>query len=126
MDDEIRDPLSEAVIGAAIEVDRELGPGLLEAIYQRALEVELELRGIPFTSQEPLPVSYKGVYLGKGLDTGFGVRDELIIELKAVDSFHAVHTAQLLTDMKLRKRPKGLLLNFNVKLLKDGIRRLVL
>jgi GxxExxY protein len=126
VDDEIRDPLTEAVIGAAIEVHRELGPGLLEEIYQRALEVELELRGVPFTAQEPLPVSYKGVFLGKGLNMDFVVRNELIIELKSVDASHPVHTAQLLTYMKIRKLPKGLLLNFNVRLLKDGIRRLVL
>jgi GxxExxY protein len=126
MDSEERDPLTEAVIGAAIEVHRELGPGLLEAIHQRALEVELELRGVPFTCQEPLPVHYKGVFLGKGLDMDFVVREELIIELKAVDALHSVHTAQLLTYMKLRRIQKGLLLNFNVKLLKDGIRRLVL
>jgi GxxExxY protein len=126
MGDEIRDPLTEAVIGAAIEVHRELGPGLLEEIYQRALEVELELRAIPFTSLEPLPVHYKGVFLGKGLNIDFVVRDELIIELKSVDAFHPVHTAQLLTYLKLRKLRKSLLLNFNVKLLKDGIRRFVL
>jgi GxxExxY protein len=91
VDDGIRDPLTEAVIGAAIEVHRELGPGLLEEIYQRALEVELELRGLPFTAQEPLPVSYKGVYLGKGLNMDFVVRDELVIELKSVDALHPVH-----------------------------------
>ena len=124
--DEERDPLTEAVIGAAIEVHRELGPGLLEDMYQQALEIELELRSIPFTAQEPLPVTYKGVYLGKGKFMDFVVQDSLIIELKAVDALISVHQRQLLTYMKLRKLAKGLLINFNVPLLKDGIKRMVL
>lgn len=126
MDDEERDPLTEAVIGAAIEVHRELGPGLLEEIYQQALEIELGLRGIPFTAQEPLPVTYKGVPLGKGKYMDFVVQESLIVELKAVEALASVHQAQLMTYMKLRKIAKGLLLNFNVKLLKDGIRRTML
>jgi GxxExxY protein len=126
MDDEERDPLTEAVIGAAIEVHRELGPGLLESIYQQALEIELGLRGVPFAALEPLPVVYKGVALGKGKFMDFVVRGELIVEWKAVESLLPVHSAQLLTYMKLRKIPKGLLLNFHAKLLKDGIRRMVL
>ncbi|HVK10229.1 MAG TPA: GxxExxY protein [Gemmataceae bacterium] len=126
MQSDERDPLTEAVIGAAIDVHRELGPGLLEDMYQQAMGIELGLRGIAFTVQEALQVSYKGIYLGKGKFMDIVVQDNLVLELKAVDTFVSVHQAQFLTYMKLRGTRKGLLINFNVPLLKDGIKRMVL
>jgi len=126
MADDVRDPLTQKVIGTAIEVHRELGPGLLESIYQRAMAVELGLQGLAFVAQKPLPVVYKGVSLGDDMFMDFVVEDRLVVELKAVDALIGVHEAQLLTYMKLSKIRTGLLLNFNEKLLKDGLKRMVL
>jgi GxxExxY protein len=123
---EERDPISAAVIGAAIEVHRLLGPGLLEVLYHRALRHELHLRSIPFVSEKPVPVDYKGQNLGDDLQLDLIVANELIVELKSVDHLHPIHDAQLITYLKLTGLKKGLLLNFNVKLLKDGIKRIVL
>ncbi|QEL14560.1 GxxExxY protein [Limnoglobus roseus] len=123
---EERDPLSAAVIGAAIEVHKLLGPGLLEVLYHRALRHELALRAIPFASEQPVPVHYKGHHLGDDLRLDLVVSNELIVELKAVEHLHSIHDAQLITYLKLTGLRKGLLLNFNVKLLKDGIKRIVL
>ena len=125
-EEEGRDPLSSAVIGAAIEVHRLLGPGLLESIYQRALCHELALRGIPFRSQHPVRVSYKRVELGDDLKLDILVADRLIMELKAVDRLLPLHESQLITYLKLTSLQTGLLLNFNVRLLKDGTKRIVL
>jgi GxxExxY protein len=99
---EERDPVTGAVIAAAIEVHRLLGPGLLESIYQRALCHELHLRGIPFQGQQPVPVAYKGVNLGDDLRLDLVVADQLIVELKAVDKLLPIHEAQLITYLKLR------------------------
>jgi len=121
-----RDPVTERVIGAAIEVHRLLGPGLLESIYQRALEHELTLRGVPFLSQEPVPVSYKGVILGDDLKMDFLVEAQLVVEIKTVEKLAPIHEAQLLTYLKLTGFRVGLLINFNVRLLKDGVKRMVL
>jgi GxxExxY protein len=126
MSDEECDPLTQRVIGAAIEVHRELGPGLLESIYQRAMEIELGLQGLSFVAQQPLPVCYKGVSLGDDMFMDFVVEGRLVVELKAVDALAGVHEAQLLTYLKLSKIHTGLLLNFNVKLLKNGLKRMVL
>ncbi len=123
---EERDPLTAAVIGAAIEVHKLLGPGLLEVLYERALRHELLLRGIPFESQQPVPVNYKGQHLGDDLRLDLVVEKRLIVELKAIDQFHPIHEAQLITYLKLTGVRTGLLINFNVRLLKDGLKRIVL
>jgi len=123
---EERDPLTEAVIGAAIEVHRILGPGLLESIYQRALCHELGLPGINHVPQQRLPDTYKGVSLGDDLKMDILVEARLVVELKAIDRLEAIHEAQLLTYLRLSGHHVGLLLNFNVRLLKDGMKRMVL
>lgn len=118
--------ITRLIIGAAIEVHRELGPGKPEAAYERALSCELELRGIEFQAQKPLPVIYKGVRLECGYRLDLLVRDLVVVEVKAVEVLAPVHDAQTLTYLKLGPWTLGLLLNFNVAVLKQGIRRLVL
>ncbi len=118
--------LSDQVIGAAIEVHRQLGPGLLESAYQACLGHELSLRGILFVSQLDLPLTYKGVQLDVGYRIYLLVDDKIIVELKAVEKVLPIHEAQLLTYLRLLKKPVGLLLNFSVPVLKDGIIRRVL
>jgi GxxExxY protein len=119
------DKLAYAVIGAAMEVHRVLGPGFLESVYQEALEVEFQVRGIPFQPQKTVAVTYKGYQVGEGrLD--FLVGDALIVELKAVQNLDPIHQAQVLSYLKMTNYPLALLINFNVSLLKDGIRRIVL
>ena len=120
------DSLSKQLIGLAIEVHRELGPGLLESTYEKCLAHELRAHNIECVTQMGLPVEYKGLTLDCGYRVDLLVEGELIIELKSVDSLQRVHEAQLLTYMKLAKVSRGLLINFNSKLLKDGIKRLVL
>ncbi len=119
-----RDPLSEQVIGLAIEVHRALGPGLLESAYEACLCHELSELELPFKRQVPLPIAYKGVRLDCGYRLDLVVADELVVELKAVDRILPVHHAQLLTYLKLSGFQTGLILNFNVPMLKDGIKRL--
>lgn len=118
--------LTGRIIGAAIEVHRGLGPGLLESAYQACLAQEFLVRGLPFEQQKPLPLEYKGVQVDCGyrLDSIVGVK--VVVELKAVDAIHKVHEAQLLTYLKLTGCRVGLLINFNVPVLKDGIKRMVL
>jgi GxxExxY protein len=118
--------LTEAVIGAAIEVHRELGPGLLESAYQRALEYELTLRGIPFVAQKVCPVTYKGLLIEDAYRLDLLVDGRLVVELKTVDAFADVHEAQILTYLRFTKCSIGLLINFRTKLLKGGLRRLAL
>jgi GxxExxY protein len=118
--------LSGKVIGCAIEVHRALGPGLLESTYEQCLARELDLAGIPFRLQWPLPVEYKGSRLDCGYRVDVLVDDRLILELKAVDEVLGIHQAQLLTYMKLARVKVGLLINFNVQVLKDGIKRFIL
>ncbi|MGO9376003.1 MAG: GxxExxY protein [Syntrophobacteraceae bacterium] len=120
------DDLSNRVIGCAIEVHRALGPGLLESTYERCLAHELTLNGIAFKLQCPLPVEYKEVRLDCGYRADFFVEDALILELKSVEQIQSVHEAQILTYMKFARARMGLLINFNVKRLKDGIKRFVL
>ena len=115
--------LSGKVIGCAIEVHRVLGPGLLESTYEQCLAREFSLVGIPFQLQGPLPVQYKGIKLDCGYRVDFLVDERLLLELKAVDKIAAIHEAQLLTYMKLANIELGLLVNFNVELLKKGIKR---
>jgi len=123
---EERDPLTHAVIGAAIEVHREWGPGLLELPYQKSMELELQWREIPFVAQLRLPLIYKGVSLEEDYVLDLFVQKQLVVELKAVEKLLPIHEAQLLTYMRLMKAPVGLLINFNVPVLKDGIKRMVL
>jgi GxxExxY protein len=115
--------LSGEVIGAAIEVHRALGPGLLESAYELALERELLLLGLDVRRQVPVPLQYKGANLGDGFRIDLVVNDALIVELKAVEQLLPLHEAQLLTYLRLTGKPLGLLINFNVKTLKEGIRR---
>jgi len=123
MDGTERDPLTRAVIGFAIEVHRELGPGLLESAYEKCLAREMEMNGIPFELQVPLPVKYKGVEIDCGYRVDVLVEDRLILELKAVEAIKSIHKAQLLTYMKISSITTGLLINFNVNMLKDGVTR---
>lgn len=118
--------LTGEIIAAAIEVHESLGPGLLESVYQACLVRELESRGITFEQQKPLAVSYKGVQVDCGYRLDFLVGGRVVVELKTVDSLDAVHEAQLLTYMKLTGCRVGLLINFNVSRLRDGIVRRVL
>jgi GxxExxY protein len=123
---EEKDPLTREVIGAAIEVHREMGPGLLESVYQACLEEELQRRGVEFEAQARWPLTYKGVPLKDEfiLDVFFPGR--LVVELKAVEKLIPVHEAQLLTYLRLTQTKVGLLINFNVPVLKDGLKRMVL
>ena len=117
--------LSSAVIGVAIEVHRILGPGFAESVYEEALCVELAERGIPFVRQSAIQVRYKGRRVGEGrLD--LLVASVLIVELKVVDALAPVHTSQLLSYLKATGHPLGLLINFNVPRLMQGVKRLVL
>ena len=121
-----KDDLSFNIIGAAIEVHRVLGPGLLESAYEESLCREFSLRNIAFERQVSLPVEYKGVQLDCGYRLDLVVERSVVVELKTVESLLPLHEAQLLTYLKLSKLKVGLLLNFNVALMKDGIKRLVL
>jgi GxxExxY protein len=118
--------LTGDVIGAAIEVHKTLGPGLLESAYEECLCHELELREIPYERQKELPIQYKGVKLDCGYRLDLVVADKLVIELKACERLEPIHEAQLLTYLKLTGIKLGLLINFNVPVLKEGIRRLAL
>lgn len=121
-----RDPLTDKVIGLAIEVHRHLGPGLLESAYEECLCFELKNSGLQYQRQVPLPIDYKGVRLEIGYRIDILVEDALIVELKNVERLLPIHEAQILTYMRLAELPTGLLLNFNMPLPKDGIRRMVL
>lgn len=116
---------TEAIIGAAIEVHRHLGPGLLESAYEECLCEELGLRKIPFKRQILLPVIYKSKKLDVGYRIDLLVNDEVIVELKTVEAIQPIHEAQTLTYMRLGGWQVGLILNFNVTVLKNGIKRLV-
>ena len=120
------DELSNRVIGCTLEVHRELGPGLLESTYEQCLAHELRLNGISYVLQHPLPVEYKGIRLDCGYRVDVLVENKLIIELKSVERIRPIHEAQLLTYMRLAGIKIGLLINFNVTKLKDGIKRFVL
>ena len=117
--------ISEAVIGAAIEVHRALGPGLLESAYQACLAYELEQRGLAATREVPLPVVYGEVTLNCGYRLDLVVENAVVIEVKAVDKLVPIHEAQLLSYLKLSDRRLGLLINFHVTMLRDGLRRVV-
>jgi GxxExxY protein len=119
------DQLSERVIGLAIEVHRALGPGLLESIYEAALAHELAAAGLHFERQSALPVIYKGTEIG-AFRCDLVVERNLLIELKSVERHEPLFEAQVLTYLKLSGLPLGLLMNFNTRLVKDGIKRLIL
>ena len=122
---EQRDPLTEKIIGCALEVHRTLGPGLLESTYESALCVEFQLAGLIFERQLIIPVTYKNQPIGEyRLD--LLVEKQVVIEIKSVDRFDPIFEAQLLTYLKITGLKLGLLLNFNSRLLKDGIKRMVL
>jgi len=118
-----RDPVTEKIIGCAIEVHRALGPGLLESAYEKCLAFELGQHGIPFRRQVPVPVEYKGARIECGYRIDLLIDDMVILELKSVDQLAPVHDAQLLTYMKLARIRTGLLINFNQQRLIDGLRR---
>lgn len=118
--------LSEKVIGAAIRVHRELGPGLLESAYEACLAYELREANLQVCTQVPLPVVYHGVKLECGYKMDLVVEDQILVELKAVDKLHPIHEAQVLSYLKLSGIRIGLLINFHNQLLKDGIKRIVL
>jgi GxxExxY protein len=119
------DRLTETIIGAAIEVHRALGPGLLESAYEACLAFELAQRGLKFEKQKPLPLVYKQVRLDCGYKLDLLVEGAVIVELKAVDRLIPIHQAQLLSYLKLTGCKVGLLINFNTRVLKDGIQRVV-
>lgn len=119
----IAEALTDQVIAAAIEVHRELGPGLLESAYEQCLCHELHLRGLTFRRQVELPVVYKGTRLDCGYCIDLIVDEQVIVELKAVEKLLPVHEAQLMTYLRLTKLRVGLLINFNVPVLKEGIKR---
>ncbi|HEX5107218.1 MAG TPA: GxxExxY protein [Vicinamibacterales bacterium] len=120
-----RDPLTHRIIGCAIEVHRCLGPGLLESTYERALRVDFQKIGLAFVRQVTVPVLYKGVVVGE-YRADLIVENKVVVEIKSVDRLVGLHEAQLLAYMRVLGIPKGLLLNFNSEVLKDGIRRRVI
>ena len=118
-------PITREIIGAGIEVHRELGPGLLESTYLPCLQFELAARKLRFVTQQAVPVVYKGMALNASYRVDLIVEDQVVVELKAVERLLSVHEAQLLTYMRLTNRPAGLLMNFNVPKLIDGVKRLI-
>jgi GxxExxY protein len=119
------DAITEKVIGGAIAVHRALGPGLLESAYEECLCYELSQAKLSFERQVPLPVTYKGINLDCGYRMDIVVEDKIVIEIKAVEKLIPVHDAQLLSYLKLGKRPVGLLMNFHTSVLKNGLKRIV-
>ncbi|NMC14946.1 MAG: GxxExxY protein [Chloroflexi bacterium] len=117
--------ITEEIIKSTIEVHRNLGPGLLESAYEECLCYELELHSLPYKRQIPLPLIYKGIQLDCGYRLDLVVDNMVIVEIKAVEKILPIHEAQLITYLKLSNYHIGLLLNFNVPLMKQGIRRLV-
>jgi GxxExxY protein len=117
--------LTERIIGGAIAVHRKTGPGLLESVYHGCLIVELRLNGLRVETERRVPVQYRGFTVGDGFRIDCIVDDKILVEVKAVDRLAPVHSAQVITYLKLTGYPVGLLINFNVRLLKDGVRRLV-
>ena len=118
-------PLSYQVIGCALEVYKTLGPGLLESVYEKALIHELSQKGLTVETQVEVEMNYKGVNIGEGLRLDLLVNDELIVELKSVEELKPVHYKQLLTYLKLMDKRVGLLINFNVNDLMDGVKRVI-
>jgi GxxExxY protein len=119
------DAITRRIIGAAIEVHRRLGPGLLESAYEACLAYELQQVGLKFERQKPLPVLYKEVKLDCGYRMDLVVEDEIVVEIKAVEKLIPIHEAQLLSYLRLTNKKIGLLMNFHVRLLKNGVKRIV-
>ena len=118
--------ITDKIIGSAIEVHRALGPGLLESAYESCLAFEIAQRGLKVEQQKPLPVIYKEVYLDAGYRIDLLIEQRVIVELKAVDALTPLHKAQLLSYLKLSSLELGLLINFNVRVLKSGTQRVIL
>ena len=118
--------LTQEIIGCAIEVHKLLGPGLLESAYEKCLEYELTRKGLCVERQKPIPIVYKKLRLDYGYRIDLLIENKVIIEIKSVDALHPVHEAQILTYMKFAEKKVGLLINYNVKLLKEGIKRYVM
>jgi GxxExxY protein len=123
---EFEEGIAATVVDAAIKVHKALGPGLLESVYERCLDHELQMRGLKVDHQKAFPITYEGMQLESALRLDLIVEDTVILELKSVDTILPVHEAQLLTYPKLSGKRLGFLLNFNVPLMRDGIRRKVL
>ena len=117
--------LTHLIIGAAIEIHRTLGPGLLESVYEECLAKEFSLRGIPYERQKPVPLIYKDLKLECGYRLDFLVNKRVVVELKSIEAIASIHESVMLTYLRLSGSPLGLLINFNVPILKDGIRRYV-
>ena len=122
--DDLND-LTGAIIGGAIEVHRNLGPGLLESAYESCLLWELRQKGLRAESQVPVPIRYKGLQLDAGYRIDLLVQDKIIVELKAIDKIQPIHTAQVLTYLKMTDLKMALILNFNVELMRSGIKRII-
>jgi len=120
------DDLAKLVVDAAFKVHKALGAGLLESAYQTCLEIELQMRGVGFLSQHLVPICYEGVFIEGVYRIDLLVGDQLAVELKSVDQLLPIHTAQLLTYLRLSCNSLGLLINFNTPLIKDGIKRIAL
>jgi len=118
--------LSNSVIGCAIEVHKHLGPGLLESAYQQCMSYELDLNDFKFRTEVPLPIEYKGINLDCGYRIDLLIEESIILELKSVEGLKPIHEAQLLSYMKLANINNGFLINFNVKVLKQGLKSFVL
>jgi len=121
----IENELSKKIIGCAIEVHKQLGPGLLESAYQECLYYELKLLGLKVQKEKPMPIVYKEVKLDHGYRIDLLVENKIVIEIKTVELFNDVHTAQVLTYLRLGNYKLGLLLNFHTTILKNGIKRLI-
>jgi GxxExxY protein len=122
----ITTPSTEVVIGCAIRVHSQVGPGLFESVYEACLALEMRRAGLKFDQQKVLPINYEGLDLAEAFRADFIVENELVVEIKSIDRLMPVHTRQVLTYMRLSGVTKGLLLNFNVSLLKNGLKSLVL
>ena len=120
------DDLSNKIIGCVIEVHKNLGPGLLESTYERCLAYELNAKGLKYETQKEIPIEYKGIKLDAGYRIDIMVENSVILELKSVEKILPIHEAQILTYMKLAETRTGLLINYNVLKVKDGIKRFVL
>jgi len=125
LDNDRLDQISSRIIGAAIEVHRHLGPGLLESAYQACLAFEVKQFGLKVEEQKPLPVVYKQVKLDCGYRLDMVVEDEVIVEVKAIEKLLPIHEAQLLSYLRLTRKRVGLLMNFHVPVLKNGLKRIV-
>ena len=124
-DDTLVNLITSQIIGAAIEVHRTIGPGLLESTYMRCLQFELTERKLQFVAQRPIPILYKGVQLDANYRIDLLVEDLVVVEVKSLECLLPVHQAQVLTYMRLTACPAGLLINFNVAKLSDGVKRLI-